>query len=196
MSSIAKWTVALSICGARVIVSYFFVDRPFAYFAHDELRGYRAIFDLLGRFPKLLGLLVMGCTLIFGVRAVMGRPLTEIQTSIVLSALSLAFSAILTTWLKFSFGRTWPETWLQDNPSGHMVAISAMVSAFWFLHPRSRWICAICIATVFIGQLGANYHFVSDLIAGGFIGFSVGLMIISLWERSYLKAFAHLGGQS
>jgi membrane-associated phospholipid phosphatase len=63
-----------------------------------------------------------------------------------------------------------------------MVAISAIISTFWFLHPRLRWICAICIATVFIGELGANYHFVSDLIAGGFVGFSVGLMIISLWE--------------
>ena len=210
MSSITKWTAALLVCGACVTVSYFFVDRPFAYFVYDEFRGYRAIFDLFGRLPKVLGPLVMGCTLIFGVRAVMGRPLTEIQTSIVLSALSLAFSAILTTWLKFSFGRTWPETWVQDNPSlirdgvhnfnpfhggpgfaafpsGHMVAISAIVSAFWFLHPRSRLICAICIATVFIGQLAANYHFVSDLIAGGFIGFSVGLMIISLWEHSYLK---------
>jgi membrane-associated phospholipid phosphatase len=205
MSAIAKWTAALLICGACVTISYFFIDRPFAYFAHDELLGYRATFDLVGRLPNVLGPLVIGCTLIFAVRAVLGRPTTEIQASIVLSALSLALSAILENWLKFAFGRTWPETWVLDNPSlirdgvhnfnpfhdgpgfaafpsGHMVAISAIISTFWFLHPRLRWICAICIATVFIGELGANYHFVSDLIAGGFVGFSVGLMIISLWE--------------
>jgi len=205
MSAIAKWTAALLICGACVTISYFFIDRSFAYFAHDELLGYRATFDLVGRLPNVLGPLVIGCTLIFAVRAVLGRPTTEIQTSIVLSALSLALSAILENWLKFTFGRTWPETWVLDNPSlirdgvhnfnpfhdgpgfaafpsGHMVAISAIISTFWFLHPRLRWICAICIATVFIGELGANYHFVSDLIAGGFVGFSVGLMIISLWE--------------
>jgi len=137
----------------------------------------------------------------------MGRPLTEIQTAIVLSALSLALSVILAGWLKFAFGRTWPETWVQANPSlirdgvrnfnpfhggvgfaafpsGHMVAISAITSPFWLLYRQSRWICAICIAAVFVGQMGANYHFVSDLIAGGFIGFSVGLMIIYLWEYS------------
>ena len=205
MSAIAKWTAALLICGVCVAISYFFVDRPLAYFAHDELRGYRAIFDLVGRLPNVLGPLVMGCTLIFGVRAVLRRPLTKIQASVVLSALSLALSVVLENWLKFAFGRTWPETWAQDNPSlirdgvynfnpfhggsgfaafpsGHMVAISAITSAFWFLHPRLRWICAICIAMVFIGQLGANYHFLSDLIAGGFVGFSVGLMIIALWE--------------
>ena len=33
----------------------------------------------------------------------MGRPLMKIQTSIVLSALSLALSAILESWLKFAF---------------------------------------------------------------------------------------------
>jgi len=207
MSAVAKWIIALSICGACATISYFFVDRPIAYFAHDELHGYRAIFDLAGRLPNVLGPIIVGCTLIFGIRAVMGHPLTEIQTAIVLSALSLALSVILASWLKFAFGRTWPETWVQANPSlirdgvhnfnpfhggigfaafpsGHMVAICAITSAFWLLYLHSRWICAICIATVFVGQLGANYHFVSDLIAGGFVGFSVGLMIIKLWECS------------
>ncbi|MGA7598812.1 MAG: hypothetical protein WCB23_13315, partial [Pseudolabrys sp.] len=117
MSAIAKWITALLICGACVTISYFFVDRPFAYFAHDELIAYRANFDLVGRLPNVLGPLVIGWTLIVGVRAVMGQPLTEVQTSIVLSALSLALAAILENWLKFAFGRTWPETWVQNNPS-------------------------------------------------------------------------------
>ena len=84
MSAIAKWITALLICGACVTISYFFVDRPFAYFAHDELIAYRANFDLVGRLPNVLGPLVIGWTLIVGVRAVMGQPLTEVQTSIVL----------------------------------------------------------------------------------------------------------------
>src|SRR5215475_12643790 len=192
MSAIAKWTAALLICGACVTISYFFIDRSFAYFAHDELLGYRATFDLVGRLPNVLGPLVIGCTLIFAVRAVLGRPTTEIQTSIVLSALSLALSAILENWLKFTFGRTWPETWVQDNPSlirdgihnfnpfhggagfaafpsGHMVAICAIMSVFWIGYPRFRAIYAICVAIPFIGLLGANFHFVSDLIAGSFL---------------------------
>jgi membrane-associated phospholipid phosphatase len=141
----------------------------------------------------------------------MGWPLTGIQASIVLSALSLAVSDILENWLKFAFGRTWPETWVQDNPSlirdgvhnfnpfhggpgfaafpsGHMVAIGAITSVFWFCYPRFRLIYAIAIGAVFIGQLGANYHFVSDLIAGGFLGFSVGLMIVALWNAAPIRA--------
>jgi membrane-associated phospholipid phosphatase len=131
--------------------------------------------------------------------------LTEIQTVVVLSAISLAVSDIFENWLKLAFGRTWPETWVQDNPSlirdgvhnfnlfhggagfasfpsGHMVAICAMLSVFWICRPRFRPVYAICIATVFVGLLGADYHFLSDLIGGGFLGFSVGWLIIALWN--------------
>ena len=153
----------------------------------------------------MIGPLVIACTLILGVRAMMKRSLTESQIAVVLSALSLAISDILENWLKFAFGRTWPETWVQNNPSlikdgvhnfnpfhggpgfaafpsGHMVAICSIMSVFWFLYPRCRLIYTICIGAVFIGQLGANYHFVSDLMAGGFLGFSVGWMVIALWN--------------
>jgi membrane-associated phospholipid phosphatase len=205
LTGIRKWAVVLSICALCITVSYYWIDRPVAYLVHNELRGYRGIFDVAARLPKLIGPLVIACTLVLAVRAVTRRPLTEIQTAIVLSALSLAFSDVLENWLKFAFGRTWPETWVQDNPSlirdgvhnfnpfhggpgfasfpsGHMVAICAIMSVFWVMWARFRPIYAICIGTVFIGQLGANYHFVSDLVAGGFLGISVGWAIIALWN--------------
>jgi membrane-associated phospholipid phosphatase len=207
MRAFAPWEAGLLICGALVIILYYWIDRPVAYFVHDELSDYRAIFDLPARLPKIIGPLVATSTLIVGVRALMKPPVKGVQVAIVLSALSWAVSTVLENWLKFAFGRTWPETWIQDNPSlirdqvygfnpfhggpgyaafpsGHMVAIGAIVSVFWFLHPRSRAICAICIAVVFIGQLGANYHFVSDLVAGGVLGFSVGWLITVLWNAA------------
>jgi len=162
-----------------ITVSYYWIDRPVAYFVHNELRGYRDIFDVATRLPKLIGPFVTACTLVLGVRAVTRRHLTEIQTAIVLSALSLAVSDAPENWLKFAFGRTWPETWVQDSPSlirdgvynfnpfhggpgfaafpsGHMVAICAIMSVFWVMWARFRPIYAICIATVFIGELGGG----------------------------------------
>jgi len=205
MSAISKWIAGLLICSVAVTASYLWIDRDVSYFIHNQLREYRNIFDLAGRLPKIIGPLVIACTLIFGVRAIMKRSLREIEIAVSLSALSLAISDILENWLKFAFGRTWPETWVQSNPSlirdgvhnfnpfhggpgfaafpsGHMVAICAIMSVFWFLHTRFRPIYTICIGAVFIGQLGANYHFVSDLMAGGFLGFSVGWMTIALWN--------------
>jgi len=124
---------------------------------------------------------------------------------VVLSALSLALSDIPENWLKYAFGSTWPETWVQDNPSlirdgvhslnpfhggqgfasfpsGHMVATCAMMWVFWLCWPRFRPIYALAIAVTFIGLLGANYHFVSDLMAGGLLGALVGWVTVMLWN--------------
>jgi membrane-associated phospholipid phosphatase len=212
--NLTKWVTALLICGFVAVLCYFWIDRPASYFMHQELAGYRGIFDLLSRLPKVIGPLVVAGTLVLGIGIVTGRSLTEFQAPIVVAAFSLALSDIFENWLKFAFGRTWPETWVQSNPSlirdgvhsfkpfhggpgfasfpsGHMVATCAIMSVFWILWPRLRYVWAICVGLVFIGQLGANYHFVSDLIAGAFLGWSVGLLVIALW-----KAGAAAGSES
>jgi len=74
MTGLPKWTVALLIAGFCIAVSYLWIDRPIAYFVHDELRGYRTIFDVASRLPKVIGPLVIACTLVLGVRALMKRP--------------------------------------------------------------------------------------------------------------------------
>jgi hypothetical protein len=166
LGAFARLTIGLLVCGAAITASYLWLDRPVSYFVYHELRAYRAVFDLAGRLPKVVGPLVIAFTLILGVRATMKRTLTETQTAVVLSALSLAISDVLENWLKFAFGRTWPETWVQNNPSlirdgvhnfnpfrggpgfsafpsGHMVATCAIMSVFWFLYPRYRPIYTI-----------------------------------------------------
>jgi membrane-associated phospholipid phosphatase len=40
----------------------------------------------------------------------------------------------------------------------------------------------VVIAAVATGLMGANYHFLSDTIAGGFLGISIGCFAIALWE--------------
>jgi hypothetical protein len=95
ISAITKLTVVLLICGVAVTVSYLWVDRPVSYFVYDELRAYRTIFDLAARLPKVIGPFVIAGMFILGVRAMMNRPLTETQITVVLSAVSLAISDIL-----------------------------------------------------------------------------------------------------
>jgi membrane-associated phospholipid phosphatase len=38
------------------------------------------------------------------------------------------------------------------------------------------------VAAVAIGLIGANYHFLSDVTAGGFVGVSSGWMLTLLWK--------------
>lgn len=107
--------------------------------------------------------------------------------------------------LKFMFGRTWPETWVQNNPSfirdgtyginlfhggaryasfpsGHSAVTCAVISVLWNLYPNLRAVYLIVVFAVAIGLIGANYHFLSDVIAGSFVGVSTGWMATALWQ--------------
>ena len=107
--------------------------------------------------------------------------------------------------LKYAFGRTWPETWTRNNPSlirdnvfgffpfhggpgyasfpsGHTATICAVMTVFWICYPRWRPLYALAMAGVAIGLVGADFHFLSDVIAGGFLGLSVGWITVALWE--------------
>jgi hypothetical protein len=95
MRAFAVWAAGLLICGVLVIILYYWIDRPVAYFVHDELSDYRAIFDLPARLPKIIGPLVATSTLIVFVRALVKRPVKGVQVAIVLSALSWAVSPVL-----------------------------------------------------------------------------------------------------
>jgi membrane-associated phospholipid phosphatase len=205
MTDLQKRAMLLLIWLSCITASFLWIDRPVALLVHDELEGYRAVFDVAARLPKVLGPIVVAYTVIVGVWVIVGQRMTEIQTVIVISALSWTISDVPENWLKFAFGRTWPETWVQDNPSlirdsvdnfnpfhggpgfaafpsGHMVATCAIISVYWICWPRFRPAFLICIAIPFLGLLGANYHFVSDLLAGSLLGTLVGWTIVTLWN--------------
>ena len=102
-----------------------------------------------------------------------------------------------------AFGRTWPETWIENNPSlvqngvfgfnpfhggpgfasfpsGHVAAVCAVITVLWWAYPNLRPIYAACVAAVAIGLIGANYHFLSDIFGGIFVGVSVGYITIKI----------------
>lgn len=99
--------------------------------------------------------------------------------------------------LSYVFGRYWPETWINNNPSliengaygfhffhegsaygsfpsGHAARIVALAAVIWIACPKWRWACIAASLAVCIGLLGMNYHFVGDVIAGAVVGGIVG----------------------
>ncbi len=111
--------------------------------------------------------------------------------------------------LKFAFGRTWPDTWIRDNPSllqndvygffpywggdrkdsdwyasfpsGHTARVLAIVSVVWIAYPWWRWLCVLAALTIAVSLIGMDYHFVGDVIAGGFLGGLVGTWTAQVW---------------
>ncbi len=140
-----------------------------------------------------------------GLCTLSGRPLTKMGATALLCSISVVVGEAIKNQLKFMFGRTWPDTWIQNNPSfihdgiygfnpfhggpgymsfpsGHLTLTCSIVSVLWVAYPKLRALYALVVAAVAVGLIGANYHFLSDIIAGGFVGTSTGWMVTKLWQ--------------
>jgi membrane-associated phospholipid phosphatase len=204
MNGLRNWSLGFLGTAVAVVICYLWLDRPIAHFAHDELQRFH-LFEKLTLIPEALTPLAVVAFLLLGLRGLSGRKLTRFQTVMLLSGVSLAVAVIIKDQLKFAFGRTWPETWTRNNlsfirdgmygfhpfhggggyasfPSGHATMICTVMTVLWICYPGFRPVYALCMAAVAVGLIGANFHFLSDVIAGGFLGLSAGWLGVAVWE--------------
>ncbi len=107
-----------------------------------------------------------------------------------LIAITTPFTFFVKTALKFVFGRINTRYWLEHPgltefhwfdgsekfsgfPSGHMAVFTALAAAFWIFYPRYRRKYAGFLAVLALALMATDYHFLSDIIAGAYVGFSV-----------------------
>ena len=204
MTALYRWLIALLLTAAAVTVCYLWIDRPLALLAH-AYSGHREVFATVTHLPDPL---IPAACIVFvavGLCTLGGRPLSAVKTMAVLASISLIVGESIKSGLKFIFGRTWPDTWVQNNPSlihdgaygfnffhggpgyasfpsGHTTVTCAVLSVLWILYPKLRPLYALVVLAVAVGLIGANYHFLSDVIAGGFVGTSTGWMTVALWQ--------------
>ncbi len=205
MRRVKIWGIAFGLMILAIAICYVAVDRPLVLFMHERLAPFKSFFVFLTLipepFPVIAALIVVG----LGLRSLTGRPLTRPQAVALLWSLSALVTTTINRQFKFAFGRSWPETWVNNNPSfirdgaygfnpfhggagfqafpsGHMAAICVAATVLWFCYPRLRAVYALLVAGVAAGLIGTNYHFLSDVIAGGFVGVSIGYFAIALWE--------------
>jgi hypothetical protein len=85
---------------------------------HDYFRRpHRGIFDPLTHIPDPLIPLAIVVLVGLGLKALYGRSLSNHQSAAFVCSLSVIVAESIKDQLKFIFGRTWPETWVQNNPS-------------------------------------------------------------------------------
>lgn len=203
------WLAAFLVTAAAVVVCYLYVDRPLAFFAHASLVPNRRYFDLLTRISEYLFVAAAVVFVLFGLRSLVTARWQKWQAVLLLTGVTLAVAETIKDELKFAFGRTWPETWINNNPSlidtgvygfnpfhggagyasfpsGHTTAVCAAAAVLWAAYPKLRPLWAFVVALVVIGLIGADYHFVSDIVAGGFLGASTGWLAVIVWDEAQL----------
>ncbi|HTI00194.1 MAG TPA: phosphatase PAP2 family protein [Acidisoma sp.] len=187
---------AILSCLLLVLFSYFFLDRPVAFLMHRLFHRSLFFVPLIG--PAQLALsLAPPALAVATIAGGMGwRPDRRGWTGII-CALAVTIAIAFKNELKYLFGRVWPETWTNKNPSlihdgvygffpmhggdgwasfpsGHTAAIGAVAGVLWWRAPELRWLWALLILMTAVGLLGGNYHFLADIIAGGYLGFGIG----------------------
>lgn len=187
--------------GVAIALCFWLVDRPVASLAHEVLLPHRGVFDtfthIVDPLPVIAWLICAGYVLL-ALGGVLPGPRGRLALRL---AIALLVAVFLKDGLKGITGRSWPETWTNDNlsyirdgiygffpwrgfngtrefqafPSGHLTVISVTVVGLALAFPRWKWLAAVPIVLVAVGMIGSNYHWVSDLIGGGALGAAVAL---------------------
>lgn len=205
MKAIQQWLLSLVATAVAVAVSYVWLDRPIALMMHREFPHPDA-FEKLTHIPDPLVPLAVICFVVIGLRTLAGRVQPKAEIAILLCSISLIIGDAIKNQLKFVFGRTWPDTWTNNNPSlihdgvfgfnffhggngytsfpsGHMTVTCAVISVLWIFYPRLWALWLLIALAVAVGLVGADYHFLSDVFGGAFVGVSTGWAVTSLWRR-------------
>ena len=203
------WLVGFVVTAAVVLVSVQWIDRPIALWIFDLFGGRRIptqTADRIFSIPLITTIVFIIC----GIIAIMGRRFSKLEAAIAMCAISTLATTVIKDQLKFAFGRTWPDTWgpgivsfVRDNvygfhffqsgksfksfPSGHAAVAAAVLSVIWILFPNLRVFCTIGLIAVDIGLVALNLHFLSDVVAGSFVGISAGLFTVALWSTSKVE---------
>jgi membrane-associated phospholipid phosphatase len=182
-------------CIAAVLICYFWIDRPVAFFVYyHHVNGFPPFRWLTYPPPEVQNWSALVLTILM-VRRAWG-PFLRWQKVLLVACISLIVADDFRISLGDVFGRYWPETWTHDNPSligtgaygfhpfrrgddvgsfpsGHAARILAFATVWLIAMPRSRTVQVVVIilsASMLASLVAMNYHFVSDLIAGSVLG--------------------------
>jgi len=183
---------ALAVAAILVVVCYFFVDRPVAFYVHNhQLAQYRVLKWLTYPPPWVQTWSPLALALLVLRRA--WGPFSKCEKALFVSLISVIVADQFRYSLGDLFGRYWPETWTHDNPSligngtygfhpfqhgddigsfpsGHAARILGFTWVWWLAMPRLRPLLALVCAPMLASLVLMNYHFVGDVVAGSVLG--------------------------
>ena len=103
--------------------------------------------------------------------------------------------------LKYIFSKTNTREWLFRHgqygfhwfhggegfsgfPSGHMAVFTVLAAALWRFYPRYRALYLLLSLILAFALIATNYHFLSDVIAGAYLGVIVEVLICNFLNQN------------
>jgi membrane-associated phospholipid phosphatase len=194
--------LAFVLLGA-IAPAYVFLDRPLALFAFGNFHESRGPFVAITHFLDWMEAAAVASLVWAGWMVARGRAFGTSGLIALRTTLALFLAMGAKELAKLGFGRTWPETWTGGNPSfirdgafgfspfhggagwssfpsGHETLVCAVAGCLWVLAPRLRPASVVAVLAMAIGLLGADYHWLSDVLAGGLLGWLIGVFVARL----------------
>lgn len=194
-----RWLFVLVLCAIAVVVCVCFIDRPAAELFNAHFRNtvvsawIKSLLAPLVLVPvaALLFLLSAGCWLLSG------RQLSTWTQVPLLCSWSTIWALAAEFISKKIFGRGWPDpTYIENHlygfrfihggphwssfPSGTATISAAIAATIWFAAPRLRLPILFLTVLICCGVVATNGHWISDVLAGAFLGASIGWMTVLL----------------
>jgi membrane-associated phospholipid phosphatase len=190
---LAVWVAAAALA---VMPAIFWIDRPLALFLHSHPE-WKPVAEAVQRLgfgtPYLVAFGAVFVALRWGGLLPRFRPWADRmrQAALVPAFLlvSIAASGIAVDLLKIVFGRTRPKLLFADGtydfswlglgadywsfPSGHTAAVAALATALWCLWPRHLLFYIALASVVAASRVVTGAHYLSDVVAGGFVAILV-----------------------
>lgn len=190
------WLLSLSACAVVTALSFVYLDVPVARHLWNAGRFLRPLDSAFGATVvlSLESAVVLGLILL---RLIRGH-LSRLSKSLVIACLtSICTYGFNDRVLKPCFGVPMPAEVMQGAvhgcnflagagnysfPSGHMALAGSFAGVLMCLHRLSLWpLSGLLLLAAGLLVIG-DWHFVSDVIAGGFVGLSAGLLAGSVWR--------------
>jgi membrane-associated phospholipid phosphatase len=187
--------IVVALCTAAVLVCYFWIDRPVAFFIYRHHINTIQVFRWLTYPPPEVQNWSALMLTVLVVRRAWG-PFMRWQKVLLVACLTLIVADDFRVSLGDVFGRYWPETWTHDNPSligtgtygfhpfqrgddigsfpsGHACRILGFAAVWLIAMPGSRRVQVVTVilcVPMLVSLVAMNYHFVSDVVAGSVLG--------------------------
>ncbi len=199
-----------------VMVSVRFIDRWLAVGALKLLELNDLLFSSTSDIPDALLLIVStGSTLLwFNYLNLRRRGIDNALSRLSrLAASVLPLSYLLKSFFKYVFGRTSTRFWLEHQagdafhwfhgggdyagfPSGHMAVFTAFFAAVWIYYPRYRSISIGSLLILAMALIATDYHFLSDVIAGAYLGLVVTCLTWVFFKRHPDIGYGYINSNS